>query len=167
MSGLITRYFDLAQLALASYTDFTSLFGIPQSPQIPSASGVRDAILGGFPFPLANAFSGVADSQRGFRVLSQRTDPSGFSATLFERIEANIDGSHDKFLAIRGTEPTQVSDILTDINVALLGEVKKRGLGRFKILTQQVMNGLGWAVPVQNFPRPIIEQRLHTRNVSS
>ncbi len=32
-----------------------------------------------------------------------------------------------------------------------------RGLGTFKILTQQVMNGLGWAVPVQNFPRPIIE----------
>ena len=52
MSDLITRYFDSAQLALASYTDFTSLFGNPQNPQIPGASGVRDAILGDFPFPL-------------------------------------------------------------------------------------------------------------------
>jgi Ca2+-binding RTX toxin-like protein len=123
MSVLITRYFDLAQLALASYTDFTSVFGNPQNPQIPSASGVRDAILGDFPFPLANQFAGVTDSTHGFRVLSQSNpnDPSGFSATLFERIEANIDGSHDKFLAIRGTEPAQIADILTDINVALLG----------------------------------------------
>lgn len=117
MSGLITRYFDLAQLALASYTDFTSLFGTQQIPLVPSASGIRDAILGDFPGPLANAFSGITDSQRGFRVLSQRTDPNGFSATLFER----VDGSNEKNLAIRGTEPTQLADILTDVNVALLG----------------------------------------------
>ena len=37
----------------------------------------------------------------------------------------------------------------------------------FKILTQQVINGLGCALPVQKFPRPIIEHRLHTRNVPS
>jgi hypothetical protein len=125
MSGLITRYFDLAQLALASYTDFTSLFGTPQSPQTPSASGVRDAILGDFPFPLANVFSGVTNSQRGFQVLSQRTDLSGFSATLFQDRETG-----EKVLAIRGTEPTQIADILTDINVALLG-VEKRGHSTF------------------------------------
>ena len=118
MSVLITRYFDLAQLALASYADFTSLFGNPQNPQIPSASGVRDAILGDFPFPLANQFAGVTDSTHGFRVLSQSNpnDPSGFSATLFQDRETG-----EKVLAIRGTEPTQLADILTDVNLALLG----------------------------------------------
>jgi len=109
MSGLITRYFDLAQLALASYTDFTSLFGTSQIPLVPSASGVRDAILGDFPFPLANTFSGVTNSQSGFQVLSQRTDASGFSATLFQNRETG-----EKVLTIRGTEPTQVLDILEE-----------------------------------------------------
>jgi hypothetical protein len=117
MSAIITRYFDLAQLALASYTDFTSLFGTPQNPQIPSASGVRNAVLGDFPFPLANQFAGVANPGQGFRVLSQRTIANGFSATLFER----IDGLNEKVLVIRGTEPTQLADILTDVNLALFG----------------------------------------------
>jgi hypothetical protein len=45
MSGLTTRSIDLAQLALASYTDFTSLFGTSQNPQIPSASGENGDIL--------------------------------------------------------------------------------------------------------------------------
>jgi hypothetical protein len=44
---------------------------------------------------------------------------------------------------------------------------EKSSPGTFKILTQQVMNGLGWAVPVQNFPQSIVEQRLHTLNFSS
>ncbi len=111
MSDFITRSFEWAQLALASYTN---LQGFNRASQ---TTDLRNALLGDFPFPLANAFSGVTDSERGFRVLSQRTDPSGFSATLFER----TDGSNEKFLAIRGTEPTQIGDILTDINVTLLG----------------------------------------------
>ena len=45
MSVIITRYFDLAQLALASYTDFTSLLG---GPNPPSATATRDAVLGDF-----------------------------------------------------------------------------------------------------------------------
>ena len=92
MSDFITRSFEWAQLALASYTnlqDFT---------QGSLTTDLRNALLGDFPFPLANAFSGVIDSQRGFQVLSQRTDLNGFSATLFERIGENNDGSHDKFL---------------------------------------------------------------------
>ena len=43
----------------------------------------------------------------------------------------------------------------------------ERGQGTFKILTQQVMNGLGWALPVQNCPWPIIEHRLDTHNIPS
>jgi hypothetical protein len=115
MSDFITRSFEWAQLALASYTNLQGFNSGSQS------TALRNALLGDFPFPLANAFSGVTDSERGFRVLSQRTDQNGFSATLFERSRANADGTHDKFLAIRGTEPTQLADLLTDINVALLG----------------------------------------------
>ena len=113
MPNPITNYFEMSQLSLASYTNFGPLLG---GQTLPSATAVRDAILGDFPFPLANAFSGVTNPQRGFQVLSQRTDPSGFSATLFENRETG-----ERVLAIRGTEPTQVADILTDINVGLLG----------------------------------------------
>ena len=121
MPNPITSYFEMSQLSLASYTNFGPLLG---GQTLPSATAVRDAILGDFPFPLANQFAGVTDSLQGFRVLSQSDpdDPSGFSATLFQRtVIVNGTPTVEKILAIRGTEPTQVADILTDINVGLLG----------------------------------------------
>ena len=39
-------------------------------------------------------------------------------------------------------------------------------LGAFKILTQQVVKSMSRAVPVQNFPWPIVEHRLHTFNLA-
>ncbi len=122
MTEPINQYFTMAQLALASYVDFGSLLGTPEDPRISSASEVRDAILGRFPGPLANAFSGVTDSSQGFRVLSQRTDPgglfsTGFSATLFRNRQTG-----EKILAIRGVEPTTTADLITSVNIALIGQ---------------------------------------------
>ena len=37
----------------------------------------------------------------------------------------------------------------------------------FKILAQQLVKGMGRTVPVQNFPGPIIEHRLHALNLGA
>lgn len=39
--------------------------------------------------------------------------------------------------------------------------MRESRLCAFKILAQQVVKGMSWTVPVQNFPRPIVEHRLH------
>ena len=39
-------------------------------------------------------------------------------------------------------------------------------LGAFKILTQQLVKSMSRAVPVQDFPWPIVEHRLHTFNLA-
>ena len=36
-----------------------------------------------------------------------------------------------------------------------------------KILAQQLVKSMGWTTPVQNFPWPIIEHRLHALDVAS
>ena len=36
-----------------------------------------------------------------------------------------------------------------------------RRLGAFKVLVQQLVKGMGGAMPIQDFPRPIVEQGLH------
>jgi hypothetical protein len=39
--------------------------------------------------------------------------------------------------------------------------VEQRCQCAFKILVQQLVKSMSWTVPVQDFPRPIIEHRLH------
>ncbi len=43
---------------------------------------------------------------------------------------------------------------------------QKTSLGAFKILTQQVVKCMRGAVPVQNFPWPIVEQCLHSLDLA-
>ncbi len=94
MSDELSRYLQYAQLSWAAYTPLDDTFTGP----IPVDQLTNPGI--GFPTQLAGQFSAR------YTVLSHLEDTEvglGFSATLFEKIEANPDGSHDKILSIRGT----------------------------------------------------------------
>ncbi len=51
-------------------------------------------------------------------------------------------------------------DRIIDVTRKILNE--NWGEGAFKILTQQLVKSMSRAVPVQDFPWPIVEHRLHT-----
>ena len=112
MPNLLQTYFQNAQLSMASYSDLA--VGMSRDQYI---TALKEA---GFSEPLATKF---ADS---YSILSVSPDEflnaNGFSATLFQKNEANPDGSHDKILAIRGTNGL-FGDIITDATLALLGDV--------------------------------------------
>ncbi len=118
MADELNAYFQYAQLSLAAYTPLTDTFTGQISPsQLFNIN--PDSLGSGFSTSLANQFSAQ------YRILSHLSDTtgSGFSATLFEKAQANSDGSHDKILAIRGTNGP--ADLLVDtVNVALIGSTQ-------------------------------------------
>ncbi len=107
MSSEFNTYFQYSQFSMAAYAQLLNTFTGPISQS--------QLVAAGFSSGLADQFS------PRYTVLSHlENGPSGFSATLFEKIEANADGSHDKILAIRGTDGPV--DLLVDlVNVALAG----------------------------------------------
>ena len=90
----INQYFDFAQLAQASYALLSS--GMSYASAV---NALKDPDTSEFTQKQAEIFAS------GYTVLSQRTDVSGFSATLFQ------DASGKKFLAIRGTQITDIGDL--------------------------------------------------------
>ena len=96
----ITEYFEQAQLSLAAYALnlTTGISGVAYTDKL-KAAGMSSSQAISF----ATAYS----------VIDQFTDSvTGFSATVFAK-------GTEMFFAIRGTEPTSISDWLADIDLAL------------------------------------------------
>src|SRR5215207_5684302 len=92
-----TTYFTQAQFSLAAYADL-------------SVGDVDELALidSGFSKPSASRF---ADS---YSVADRYSDSSGLSATVF------VDKTTDqRYLAIRGTEPTDLGDLLNDLIIMI------------------------------------------------
>lgn len=100
---MINNYFVHAQLGFAAYAPL--YYGI-------SGNAYRDSlIIGGMSVTQAQIFS------QKWHVASQFSDQmSGLSATVFEDL---VDGK--RYLSIRGTEPTDIGDIGTDLLIVLTG----------------------------------------------
>ena len=44
---------------------------------------------------------------------------------------------------------------------------RKRCQCAFKVLVQQLVKRMGWTVPVEDFPRPIVQEHLHPLDLCS
>ena len=99
----INEYLQQSQLALAAYANLFA--GMNDADYIKGLEKVG--------MPLTEAENFVSN----WRVIDQDNDPTGLSATVFENV---ADGK--RYLAIRGTELTDPSDIATDlIDIGMLG----------------------------------------------
>jgi hypothetical protein len=82
------------------------------------------------------------------------------------RLVDNLEGQHkglivDYFVPYPAYMPGEVLELMKAIKEKASAEEKKRCQGAFKILVQQVVKRMSRTVPVENFPWPIVEQRLH------
>jgi Ca2+-binding RTX toxin-like protein len=96
------EYFQEAELALAAYATLAK--------GTPNAGALVDA---GMTASEANRFA------KTWIVVDLDDSPTGLSATVFERVG---DDTHTRYLAIRGTTPSDLRDLATDwVDVALFG----------------------------------------------
>ncbi|HUW25975.1 MAG TPA: putative Ig domain-containing protein [Gallionella sp.] len=106
----ITEYFNQSELALAAYANL-----IPGVDPVPA---LQDASVG-------MSATQAATFAATYTVIDQYTDPaSGFSATVFER-------SGQRYMAIRGTQPGDVLDLIADADLALSGAAAKQTISLF------------------------------------
>ncbi|MCW5930012.1 MAG: hypothetical protein KIT80_24050, partial [Chitinophagaceae bacterium] len=104
MADPIGMYFQHSQLAMAAYADFTATMSSNDYKR-----ALKDA---GFTDPLVDTFVAA------YSVIGETfTDPvTGLSVTLFQKVATG-----EKILAIRGTNPDEVGDLITD-GLLLAGE---------------------------------------------
>ncbi len=97
MSDPIGKYFQHSQLAMAAYADFAVGMSSNDHKRVLKDAGFTDA--------LADTFL------NDYRVVGNTfTDPvTGLSVTLFESVATG-----EKILAIRGTNPNEINDLITD-----------------------------------------------------
>lgn len=109
----INTYFIQAELSLAAYGTFT-VGAIPLTKLTGNDVGMSATQAAAF----ATAFT----------VVDQYTDPaSGFSATVFER-------GGQRYLAIRGTQPSDVLDLIADADLALSGAAAKQTVALYNYI---------------------------------
>ena len=103
--SLYSEMFKQAQLALAAYANL-------------SRSGSNaDALIGAGLSPTQ-----VIKFEQLWRVVDQYPGPSGLSATVFEEVSTGT-----RYLAIRGTEASDLNDVWTDIvDIALFGTSERQ-----------------------------------------
>src|SRR4051812_18042607 len=118
-TNVFTKFFELAQLAQASYVDLQST----ERDQVALELAVKSDLTAD-----GNSFSAkqaqvFADSNSGFTVINHTpNDAAGFSATVFRDKQTG-----EITLAIRGTEPSandasgSVDLTDTDLDIALYG----------------------------------------------
>ncbi|MGC3974747.1 MAG: hypothetical protein QM771_10240 [Nitrospira sp.] len=97
MGDAIGMYFQHSQFAMAAYASFTAGMSLDDYKRVLKDAGFTNALVDTF----------VAS----YRVAADTfTDPlTGLSVTLFESIAAG-----EKILAIRGTNPNEINDLITD-----------------------------------------------------
>jgi len=113
MSIVIETYFQNALLSMAAYANLTTNMSRLQY--------VDALVHAGFTQALAETF---ADTYTIASV--SPASPNGFYAVVFQETAAHADGSHDKTLAIRGTELSSLADLITDANLATFGDVSEQ-----------------------------------------
>ena len=97
-----TEHFKQAELALAAYGDFAS--NVPTQRELEATQ---------FSTKQAEAFIST------YRVVDQHTDATGLSATVF------ADADNNTYLAIRGTEASDIRDFATGVfDIMLFGSTK-------------------------------------------
>jgi Ca2+-binding RTX toxin-like protein len=110
MANIFRTYFDLGQMALASYSDFRGLYS---DPNVASALQFRGAVGTNSPDFPSTAAQQLVDR---FQVVDQFTDPSlflsGFSATVFRNKQTG-----QLYFITRGTENS--GDLLADATLAI------------------------------------------------
>lgn len=108
----ITDYFEQAEFALAAYSNLNSDLSFDDY-----VLALRDDGKS-FSFSQATTF---ADT---YRVVDQYNDPnSGLSAAIFRH--ADDVSNTNSFLAIRGTEPSDINDLFAGLSIALIGDTTK------------------------------------------
>ena len=102
----IFDYFTQAELSLAAYANLSA--GVPSQDELKKA-GLSD--------------TQAVEFAKHYNVVDQWNNPSiGLSATVFELLDANGNPTGQKTLAIRGTEPSTPTDLLTGlIDIYALG----------------------------------------------
>lgn len=115
MSTIMESY-KQAELALAAYSNL-----MPGMTMDAYITALRDGGQGMTPTQAA-AFA------TAYMVVDQYTDPaSGFSATVFER-------GGQRYLAIRGTQPSDVLDLIADADLALSGAAAKQTVALYNYI---------------------------------
>ncbi|SDE53483.1 hypothetical protein [Desulfuromonas thiophila] len=118
----ITDYYKYSELALASYSDLAA--GMVQQDYIDAlmndGDGMSQKQAETFApnWTVLDQYDGMVEETYYDEFGDEQTflNPTGLSVTLFE------DGSGKQVVAIRGTEPTDLDDIVTDIiDIGVLG----------------------------------------------
>ncbi len=87
----IQNYFTQSELSLAAYADLANgSLKTDTQQQLLRDSGMTSTQAANF----ANTYT----------VIDRKSDRTGLSVTLFEKIQPNADGSKDQHVAIRGTQ---------------------------------------------------------------
>ena len=116
----IPEMFKQAQVALAAYANLS-----------PNGSNA-DALIGAGLSP-----NQVIKFEQSWRVVDQYPGPSGLSATVFEEVSTG-----KRYLAIRGTEASDLSDVWTDIvDIVLFGTPERQA--QYAALKTKVMQWQG------------------------
>lgn len=107
----IFDYFTQAELSLAAYANLSA--GVPSQDELKKAG---------------MSTTQAANFAATYTVVDQYTDPaSGFSATVFER-------GGQRYLAIRGTQPSDVLDLIADADLALSGAAAKQTVALYNYI---------------------------------
>ncbi|MCS6297679.1 MAG: hypothetical protein H8K09_15700 [Nitrospira sp.] len=97
MTSPITLYFQHAQLSMAAYSDLTATMSVENYKNALKGDGFTDALADQFVATFKIAADTFTDAA------------TGLSVTLFQSIATG-----EKILAIRGTNPNEINDLITD-----------------------------------------------------